>query len=151
MYQNLTRGLEDTYGREKEQLDQTLANRGITPGQPGYENQMRDFERRYDEQRAQAHSQAVQQGGQELSNEFGMQETLRGNQYGEQSGTRNQQLAEAGGLSTLGTGAGGQLANTAQSLAYADYLKKKAKEKTGGGGTAQPPYTGPVFANAPQG
>lgn len=66
MFDRLTYGLDRQKKQEQEQLDQTLANRGIPVGSTAYSNQMRDFNDRYDTQMQNARNNAVI-GGQQLS------------------------------------------------------------------------------------
>jgi hypothetical protein len=55
-------GLDATYGRDKDQLAQTLANRGIPVGSQLYNNQMAQLSDRYDTQKADYKDQAVTGG-----------------------------------------------------------------------------------------
>lgn len=59
IYNQLTSGLDDQKKREREQLDQTLSNRGIPVGSEGYSNMYRDLDKRYDDIFANARNQAV--------------------------------------------------------------------------------------------
>lgn len=68
-YAALTRGLEDRYGQEREQMMQTLANRGIPIGSELYNNQMGQLDQRYDEQRLQARNQSYA-GGLDAANTY---------------------------------------------------------------------------------
>lgn len=62
IYGRLTRDFGDRFGREEEQLSQTLANRGIPVGSQAYTNAMGDFRKNRDAQYESAQQQAVQQG-----------------------------------------------------------------------------------------
>lgn len=62
VYDRLTRDYADRFGREEEQLSQTLANRGIPVGSKAYENAMGDFRKNRDAQYETAQNNAVQQG-----------------------------------------------------------------------------------------
>lgn len=62
IYGRLTRDYADRFGREEEQLSQTLANRGIPVGSQAYTNAMGDFRKNRDSQYETAQNNAVQQG-----------------------------------------------------------------------------------------
>lgn len=62
VYSRLTRDYADRFGREEEQLSQTLAQRGIPVGSKAYENAMGDFRKNRDLQYETAQNNAVQQG-----------------------------------------------------------------------------------------
>lgn len=62
IYSRLTRDFGDKFGREEEQLSQTLANRGIPVGSQAYTNAMGDFRKNRDSQYETAQNNAVQQG-----------------------------------------------------------------------------------------
>ena len=62
IYDRLTRDYADRFGREEEQLSQTLANRGIPVGSQAYTNAMGDFRKNRDAQYETAQNNAVQQG-----------------------------------------------------------------------------------------
>ena len=64
VYGRLTRDFGDRFGREEEQLNQTLANRGIAVGSQAYTNAMGDFRKNRDLQYETAQQNAVQQGTQ---------------------------------------------------------------------------------------
>lgn len=59
IYNQLTRGQDEQKAREKEQLDQTLANRGIPVGSKAYSTAMADLDTRYDKIFSGARNQAV--------------------------------------------------------------------------------------------
>lgn len=105
-YDRLTRRVDQQEAKEKEQLTQTLANRGIPldPSNPSYQNFMKDFEDKYSTIRGNARQDAVAMGGQEYERDVGINETQRANDYSQQQGTRNQQIGEVGTFSRLGTG-----------------------------------------------
>lgn len=67
VFSNLTRGFDEDKAREREQLEQTLYNRGIplNPADPQYQQHMQAFDRRYDDKMADARQRAVMYGGQE--------------------------------------------------------------------------------------
>lgn len=62
IYDQLTKGVGDQKGREQQQLEQTLANRGIPLGSRAYSTAMRDFNTRYDDITSNARNQAVTGG-----------------------------------------------------------------------------------------
>lgn len=137
VYANLTRGLESDYNQQKEQLKSELTNSGNPVGTPRYEQELQRFEDDYARRRQDAQSQAVAQSGQELQNQFGMQEQLRSNEYGEQSSTRNQQLSENSALSQLGLPANATLAQIANALAQSGAYKRANRNSGGGRGVYQ--------------
>jgi len=59
IYNQLTSGLDKQKSRDREQLDQTLSNRGIPVGAEGYTNMMGDLDKRYDDIFSSARNQAV--------------------------------------------------------------------------------------------
>lgn len=145
VYANLTRGLERDYAQGKEELQSQLTNQGNGPGTPRWNTEMNRFESDYANRRQDAQNQAIQSSGDELSREFGMQETLRGNQYQEQAGTRNQQLNEADLLSQLGLSNSATIADIAQKLAQAGYLKRQGRSSGGSGVYSPPNPNAPIF------
>jgi hypothetical protein len=64
IYDRLTRDYGDRFGREEEQLSQTLANRGIPVGSEAYTNAMKDFRTNRDTQYETAANNATMQGSQ---------------------------------------------------------------------------------------
>ena len=62
IYSRLTQGLDDQRSREQEQLDQTLANRGIPVGSQAYSNAMNDFTKNWDTRFENARNDATVQG-----------------------------------------------------------------------------------------
>lgn len=107
VYGRLTKDTAYREGLDKQNVEQSLANRGIPySNDPNsqYQQQMKDFTDKYNNIRADARAQAVQMGGDEYSRNVGINETQRANDYTLQSGTRNQQLGEAQSLSGMGPG-----------------------------------------------
>ena len=88
-FKRLTRNLDRQKGEERDQLEQSLANRGIPidPNDPQYNRAMRDFNERYDTLKSNAMQDAVVMGGEEYSRDVGIGETMRANDYSQQSGT----------------------------------------------------------------
>ena len=95
IYGRLTRDVDSDYAREKEQLEQTLHNRGIPldPQDPAYQRWMGDLDRKYRDIKENARSQAVEMGGNELTRSFGIER-----------GAQQQQFADIAGVSQLGYG-----------------------------------------------
>ena len=89
VYKNLTRNLGRQYKEERDQIEQTLANRGIPldPNSDLYKKTIRDLDERYDQIRENALTQATQIGGEEYGRSVGIGETMRANDYDIQSGT----------------------------------------------------------------
>jgi hypothetical protein len=92
------------YAREKEQLQQTLYNRGIPLNEVANRPEMKDLEQRYQNKEESARLNATAIGGDEMSRSFGMNEQLIANQLSQSQGIRNQNLGEVGALQNLGTG-----------------------------------------------
>lgn len=145
VYANLTRGLEDDYNQRKEELQSQLMNSGNPVGTPRYENEMKRFEDDFANRRLNAQNQAIESSGQELANEFGMQEQLRTNEYGEQANTRNQQFSENSALSQLGLPANATLAQISNALAQAGAYKRQNRSSGGRGVYAPQNPNAPIF------
>lgn len=62
VFAQLTDGIEDRKKREREQLEQTLVNRGIPLGSKLYNQQIEEFNKQYENAYANAKNQAVTQG-----------------------------------------------------------------------------------------
>lgn len=104
VFGRLTRGLQDQKQSEKQQLEQNLFNRGIPVGSKLWNDQLKQFDERFDTQILDARAQAAQMGGEELARSFGINEQLIANQLSQQQGIRNQNLGEASTLQGMGTG-----------------------------------------------
>lgn len=66
LYERYTRGFDENEARQREALEQSLAERGIMPGSgENYTRAMGDFNKQWQEARAAARGQAVEAGGQE--------------------------------------------------------------------------------------
>jgi hypothetical protein len=104
VFGRLTRGLDAQKANENQAMEQTLRNRGIPLGSKQWNDQMAEFNKRYDTLNADARAQAAQMGGDEFSRSFGIGEQLRANEYSEQSNARNQNLGEASALQGMGSG-----------------------------------------------
>lgn len=103
----LGRDLDTNYAKQKQDLEQTLYNRGIPldPNNQQYQDQMKVLDDNFSRQRGDVRAQALQFGGQEMDRTFGQNEQVRANQLAEQSGIRNQNLGEINQWSNAGTGA----------------------------------------------
>lgn len=157
VYDRLTRTTNQDYDREKQQLEQTLYNRGIPldPSNPQYKSQMDSLNQRYDTLRSNARAQATELGGQELQRSYGMG-----------LGTHQQQLADVGALQNLGIGfqTPAQAQFNAPQFNFSNptdidlamqqlKLQKQqlAQQNRGGGGAAAPEPTSPFNAGLPPG
>jgi hypothetical protein len=75
VYNRLTKNTDADFARRKEQMDQTLYNRGINindPSDPVYKQNMQALSDEFNGIRADARSQAVQLGGQEYTRSYGI-------------------------------------------------------------------------------
>lgn len=104
VFGRLTRGMDEQKGNERQDLEQTLHNRGIPLGSKQFNDQMAEFDKRYDTRIADARAQATQMGGDEYSRNFGINEQLIANQISQGQSIRNQNLSEANALQGMGTG-----------------------------------------------
>jgi len=95
VFDRLTRNTDRDYAREKEQMEQTLHNRGIAldPADAQYKSNIGALDERYDTLRANARADATQLGGEEMSRAYGME-----------LGTHQQGLNDASALQGMGTG-----------------------------------------------
>ena len=83
VFGRLTKNLDTNRARDKQELEQSLYNRGIGVGNPLYNQQMGEFNQRYDDLTTDARQRAAEVGGQELDRTFGMGWTQRQNELGE--------------------------------------------------------------------
>jgi hypothetical protein len=60
VFKQLTRGLDERKARDQQALDQSLTQRGLPVGSEAYQNAMREFEKGYSDQYADAQNKAVQ-------------------------------------------------------------------------------------------
>lgn len=104
VFGRLTRGLEDEKANERQQMEQTLRNRGIPLGSKQFNDQMAQFDKRYDTRIADARAQAAQMGGEEYSRDFGINEQTIANQISQAQTIKNQNLGEAQAYQGMGTG-----------------------------------------------
>jgi hypothetical protein len=72
IFNSLTRGLQQKRALERDQLEQTLYNRGIPldPNDRLYQSYMEDFDRRYDDIETNARGQATQQAQQQMQDAY---------------------------------------------------------------------------------
>lgn len=92
------------YQNEKQQLQQTLFNRGIPLNEVATRPEMKALEQRYSDKEQSARLNATAIGGDEMSRSFGMNEQLIANQLSQGQAIRNQNIGEIGALQGLGTG-----------------------------------------------
>lgn len=85
LYDKFQRRMGDRFSDERENLKQELANRGIPMGSERYNEQMEQLSQRQNDAFLDAQTQAMQMGGQEQQNLFGM--NLAGRQQGIQERT----------------------------------------------------------------
>lgn len=105
VFGRLTRDLDQNYENRRQQVEQTLRNKGIpfsADPKSRYQQELGALNRQYDDARLTARQTATEMGGQEYQRNFDIGETLRSNQFAEQAGTRNQQLGEVNSLSGMG-------------------------------------------------
>lgn len=104
LYGRQTRLLDQQYGRQDEQLQQNLADRGISMGNQGYTNAYQDFNNQRDAAYENARSDAIQAGGAEQSRLYGLAQNAR--QQGIQERAYQQNLPIQQLASILGTSGG---------------------------------------------
>lgn len=102
LYGRQTRLLDQQYDRQNEQLQQNLADRGISMGNLGYSQAMQDFANQRDAAYENARSDAIQAGGAEQSRLYGLAQNARQQAIQERAYQQNlpiQQLAAILGTS----------------------------------------------------
>lgn len=104
VYNNLTRDLSQNYHQTLEDKKQELADRGVPLGSPLYTQEMDRLDKGYDRQKLEAHSQATQLGGQEMSNQFGMGLQSHQQAIGDLQGNYSLPTSLAGSLLGMGQG-----------------------------------------------
>lgn len=104
IYNNLTKNLDKQHDKELENTKQDLAQRGIPIGSQAYNQTVGDLETRYTDQKQSADSQAIQQSGQEMAQQFGL--GLQGHQQAisDLGQNYNMPISIASGLANLGPG-----------------------------------------------
>lgn len=148
-YGYLTRDLGQQEQLAGQDVAQGLADRGIPySADPNsrYQQEMKDYNNRFDRARGDARAQANQFAGQEMQRYFGINEQTRANQASEQYQQRNQRLGEIGTLS----GVGMQNVTTLEGLKDVDAALKQQKKlqimalnKQGSGGGSAPANPNP--------
>ena len=93
VFGRLTKNLDTNRARDKQELEQSLYNRGIGVGNPLYDQQMSEFNQRYDDLTTDARQRAAEVGGQELDRTFGMGWSQRQNELGEQGTIRGTNMS----------------------------------------------------------
>jgi hypothetical protein len=83
VFGRLTRGMGEQKERDRQQLEQTLHNRGIPVGSALFNQQMDQFTKQYADRELDARAQATQMGGQEYERNFNIQEGRLKNELGE--------------------------------------------------------------------
>jgi hypothetical protein len=93
VFQRLTRNVDKDYQLEKDQMEQTLHNRGIPldPSNPAYKTQLDALNEKYLTIKADARGQAVQLGGGELDRS-----------YNQARGTHQQRISDVGSMQGFG-------------------------------------------------
>lgn len=107
VYDNLTRDLERDRGRELESAQQTLYNKGIpfsSDPESRYQKELSVINKRYDDRDKQARTQATQIGGNEMAQQFGMQEQLIANQFSQGQAAHNQGMSDLNYFTNFGSG-----------------------------------------------
>jgi hypothetical protein len=104
VFGRLTRGLDEEKANERQQMEQTLSNRGIPLGSKQFNDQMAQFDKRYDTRIADARAQAAEMGGSEYSRDFGINEQTIANQISQAQAIKNQNIGEAQAYQGMGTG-----------------------------------------------
>lgn len=161
VFGRLTRDLDKNKARDRQELEQSLYNRGIGVGNPLYNQQMNEFDQKYNDMTTDARQRAAEIGGQELDRSFGMGWQQRQNEYGEQSGIRNQNLKEIQDVNTMSLDTFKTLfgiKNEQEALQLQKYIANQQKKtqlqianinanarNSGGGGGGQPADDGIGF------
>lgn len=106
VFASLTRNIDRDSAREKDNFEQSLANRGIPidPTDPQYKEALRQHNERFDTLRSNALQDAVKMGGDEYSRSSNINETMRANDFSQQIGARSQNAGEASTLSGIQEG-----------------------------------------------
>lgn len=98
LYGRYSKPLEQQFSQQQEGLRQSLADRGIKPGNKIYSQEMNDLAQQHNDARANIRSQAVQAGGQEQQRLFENTNQLRASGINERLGQRAQPLSDLRGL-----------------------------------------------------
>lgn len=145
VFNRLTRGVAEAKDRERDQLSQTLYNRGIPLGSALYTQQMEEFDKKYNNATLDARAQATAMGGDEWARSFGIGEQTRSNELAEQGTIHNQNIGDAERWSSFPVSVWGAV----QGVKQGQQAVNQAKRPTGGGGgnsgsrSPQPPAQAP--------
>ncbi len=101
-YGQLTRDLSKNKARDQQSLEQSLADRGIPIGSKQYNDQVQQFNQRYDDQEMSARNQATLTGNQAFEQSFNQGQTNYQNQLGAYNSNYNMPASIAGQLQGLG-------------------------------------------------
>lgn len=107
LYGRQTRLLDQQYDRQNQQLQQNLADRGISMGNLGYTQAMQDFTQQRDQAYENARSDAVQAGGAEQSRLYGLAQNARQQAIQERAYQQNLPLQQLSAI--LGASGGVQM------------------------------------------
>ncbi len=140
VFNRLTRGMDTAKNSEREQLSQTLYNRGIPLGSELYDKQMEEFDRKYDLAKQDARGQAVQMGGDEYARSFGIGEQTRANELSEQSNIHNQRIGDVGTFAGIGLAP----YTAVQTVKQNQQQLNQAKRPIGGSGARTPQAPAPA-------
>lgn len=111
VYANLTRDLDQNFSRAMEDKKQELADRGIPVGSAAYSTEMDRLQKGYDRQKLEARNQAIQSGGQEMLNQFGMGLQAHNTEMGDYQSGWSFPTSVANSLVGLGTAPLGSFAD----------------------------------------
>lgn len=129
VFNRLTRGVDESKNREREQLSQTLNNRGIPIGSDLYNQQLQEFDKRYNTATLDARAQATAMGGDEWARSFGIGEQTRSNELAEQGTIHNQNIGDVERFSSFPVSVWGAV----QGVKQGQQAVNQAKRPTGGG------------------
>lgn len=154
-YEYLTRDLGQQEAQAGQDVSQSLADRGITySADPNsrYQQEMRDYNNRFDRARADARAQANQFAGQESQRAFGMNEQVIANILSQGLDQRNQNVNEIGYFTQLaqpGVGLYEGLKDVDAERRARNKIQQQAM--SGGGGSSGGGTPGPAYSNPYQG
>lgn len=111
VYANLTRDLDQNFKQDYEAKKQELADRGIPVGSQAYNTEMDRLQKGYDRQKLEARNQAIQYGGQELVNQFGLGMQSHNTEMGDYQSRWSFPTSVAGSLMGFGQSALGSYAD----------------------------------------
>lgn len=108
LYQRESSRLDEQYGRQAQEFEQSMANRGIPVGSQLYNKMQSEFERNKADAYSGARQNAIQTAGAEEQRLFGNAMQGRQQGIGERQYTRGLPLSELSGLMGLGMGVNSQ-------------------------------------------